>query len=600
MKILLILTLLISSVFSNSMFNATFLGNDEIVEQKSSKFNEYDPVYIDYSASKESVERQLSNITSCIKGNCPLNAVQCKEDIIYDKGIAKEHKSFLTASPVLKNGKKVCPDGFIGNGPNVRECKMYYSYYTYSCPSGWNGTLESTGGDCEGIDLINGKCNSETPPDNNCFKENYSCPFEGGECSIMKDKEKPLSVEKDIYTENLFKLEKKEIKLDKQNGKCPDGSINKNGNCMKSYYVNIYSCPNGYDLLKNEEDCLGFCGDNGCICNPSKIENACVKKYEKNSFSALEIKESKDINFISIDGEFGDYTSFYGFSSIHNKIEFVHAIYSDENKLCFKSSVNESCFEFSNCSFEGNINGIIKNISVDKKSIIANGQIITSTCDIYGHVGNFNLETGITGIYTEKDKLKFYDAFLEKDIGDLTFREPIEPGYEVDGLILKDFYASIFYEGDTYFISQKECNSDKTPEELNLKNFGNYKCIIKKTGNHTIDNISKIKKTIGIEGYDVYKCSPISCENGACQTATCPEGYDGNIFSIGEFIEDFECRDKVCDAKKPYSLYCGIKSECNESKSDVLKIKGECKQATCSKGEFNKDKRKCIEYLPEE
>lgn len=588
-KIMLILLLIINS-YGNSMFKATFVNEDVKKESATIDSNSIlsEPKYVAYSSTKESTERILSAQTSCIDGGCPLNAQLCKEDILYDKGISKEHNSFLTTKQIDKK----CPEGFNKSGG---ECKKFYTYYTYSCLNDWNGVLESTGGDCEGKDLVDGACNSKIPPEKNCFKENYTCPFEGGVCSKMKSETKPQSMQVDIYKMNSNKLEKKEIVTNKVD-KC-EGSVEKNGKCVKTYYINQYSCQDGYELTKEAEDCLGFCGENGCVCNPAKIENACKKTYDKStSFSNLELYEYKDIEKEIIKGDsIGDSSSFYGFSSVHNEIEFIHRIYAEDNLLCFESDVAKGCFEFKNCSFEGEIDGKIKNITVDNKSITSNNSIITSTCDIFGHVGNDNITTGITGIEIKDDSLVFYDSFLEKELGTLTFRNPIDKEYVSD--IIPNFYSTEFKNGYTYFFSNKECkgNFEKVSDKelLSFKNKPS-KCAVKKKGNFTIENITKVKKKTESKGYDVYKCSPISCENNYCQTASCQNGYNGNIHSMGEYIEEFECRDNICDAKKPYSLYCGIEGECNESLPDVIKIKGECKQASCESGTFDKNLRQCV------
>ncbi len=116
--------------------------------------------------------------------------------------ISTVNQNEVTCPPntgTLINGqcrKEECPYGFVDN-TGVGNCKLDYTYYTYSCPStagenntnttwadanpggAWYGPVNA-GGDCGAVGLVHGGvcggATAATPAIDNCFRTSYTCP----------------------------------------------------------------------------------------------------------------------------------------------------------------------------------------------------------------------------------------------------------------------------------------------------------------------------------------------------------------------------------------------------------------------------------------
>lgn len=580
MKYLLIFMLLLNQGFANSVFKATFV-DEQKKEVKTEDVKETEAkteVKPEAPAQKkiQSAERIIESGT-CLSyngvENCPLNSVICKENIEYSNGIAKKH----TKKIVNETEFGGCSEDYV---LNKGMCEKTYHYYTYSCGKDrnennieWKGPLISTGEDCLGKGIKNGEsCNLETPPEKNCFREAYSCPT-GGKCTKMKgDRKEPNTFNGMIFSQGSSKVVKKEVSVPKEE-KCPSGTVEKNGICLKSYSFYEYECPVGYDIKEKGFDCLGL-GIQNDFCNSiTPPENNCSKMYVYEDNEELSYKTEVTLKDISINGEFGDNSVYYGFNDKYNEMEFIYNIYGNGNELCFKNKSEESCFEFQGCSFKGEIRGIVKNIDVKDNGFTALNQTISTNCAVFGNIGDKTRESGITAISAVGNVLKFYDAFLDKDLGELAFFEQAD---NVSYLKIKDFNILYYKNGFTYTASNSNnCESIAKKHNLSIVDskdseyyragkkeadsyyVGDKTCVLKKAGNFTPyakNKVSKVTKTD--KGFNVYKCSNIPCENGECSTASCPKGFVGNIYTEGAFASNIECKDDVCNANKPYSLYC--------------------------------------------
>lgn len=110
-------------------------------------------------------------------------------------------------------------------------------------------------------------------------------------------------------------------------------------------------------------------------------------------------------------------------------------------------------------------------------------------------------------------------------------------------------------------------------------------------------------------------CSPISCVNHACQTASCPAGYDGGIVPTG-FTPPTraDCIAQVCDANTAYYDSCGAAQECPTEIPGVYLLQTdpityyldrtevieygteECRKIVCPEGGFNAEDLKCYKW----
>lgn len=108
------------------------------------------------------------------------------------------------------------------------------------------------------------------------------------------------------------------------------------------------------------------------------------------------------------------------------------------------------------------------------------------------------------------------------------------------------------------------------------------RCIVTKFNAETFNEQVNAIKYETREAPQVLKCSPLTCSNGQCKTATCPTGYSGNILTSP--AEQGECIDDKCDALKDYREICGKDGGCDKTKGLVVEENGVCKESYCPTG----------------
>ena len=188
-----------------------------------------------------------------------------------------------------KNEEYKCPNGFKLSADKT-YCYNDYKYYTYSCPTdtnmygqSWEGPKISTGGDCLGNCGSYGcSCNSATPPNKNCIRDNFICPVDKTKtCSLVPDNS-PEQGTINYDNNYIYSLGEsiKHTKTAETNMSCPiNWTLNpKNGTCEKTPE---YKCSlNGFVYDKE----LGKCIQNK-VCDTNVRDpqtNKCLYKPSYN------------------------------------------------------------------------------------------------------------------------------------------------------------------------------------------------------------------------------------------------------------------------------------------------------------------------------
>ena len=164
-----------SGIFDNSknqcVYNASCPGDDSSVS-----FDKNNHVCTE--TVNPECEQNQDLITTTVAGfsKACINKIQCP------------HGSYLDSNNICsQEGNPTCPYGtnynekmkkcvqqaFCPTGYKIKDskCVKDYSFYNYTCPSGWDKPVES-GFDCKGNCGIWGcECNTQTPPANNCRKK---------------------------------------------------------------------------------------------------------------------------------------------------------------------------------------------------------------------------------------------------------------------------------------------------------------------------------------------------------------------------------------------------------------------------------------------
>lgn len=244
--------------------------------------------------------------------------------------------------------------------------------------------------------------------------------------------------------------------------------------------------------------------------------------------------------------------------------------------------------------------------------------------------------TDTTNTASIKDRLKFWDSFIDGDIGFIEFTRDVRNKDRIDNFVPEnqlpynmskagftslDFIPSM---GKTIFVkptntSASECSAFassvggsviaissipvamlKTIYSLGGEN--SQACII---GNDKLDGFNSIEWAVRKNIYSgsfSYKCSPYICDGtNQCEIDTCPKETIGNPPVLTEYIgtllppayNEEGCRDQKCDGKKPFIEFCGRQGACNSSQNSFTDASGHCFELYCNQGNLNVNKKTC-------
>lgn len=109
------------------------------------------------------------------------------------------------------------------------------------------------------------------------------------------------------------------------------------------------------------------------------------------------------------------------------------------------------------------------------------------------------------------------------------------------------------------------------------------RCIVTKfNAGSFMEQESSIKKETRKSAAMALKCSPLTCVNSQCKTASCTDDTSGNILPTPP--EQGECISNVCDGFKTYHQICGKDGGCDKTNPLVIEEEGVCKEAYCPEG----------------
>lgn len=187
--------------------------------------------------------------------------------------------------------------------------------------------------------------------DNNGFE---NCTDNMIQCNQVIKKDTGLSKKnKRVLSINKIKIDGKYV--------CPDDFVSKdninseNGFCIKEYYFYTYSCKkdeNAYGfkwvgpLIQTGEDCLGNCGESGCICNSATPPMGnCIQESAScpidSTKACTKSKSNEDLRNKRLDIVYD-----LGLSKKHTKIDTQEAYckkgftFSKKDNVCFKKALD--------------------------------------------------------------------------------------------------------------------------------------------------------------------------------------------------------------------------------------------------------------------
>ncbi|MHC3995763.1 hypothetical protein ACXWTF_13135 [Thiomicrolovo sp. ZZH C-3] len=241
------------------------------------------------------------------------------------------------------------------------------------------------------------------------------------------------------------------------------------------------------------------------------------------------------------------------------------------------------------------------------KVVQESGNVITSNCLLSGKVGHIDSEEAVVAVKAEDNRLTFWDPYTRGSIGHIEVVKkeefvnpelvgpevPMLESREIEGLFVKGFTG--FYKGPNghiYAVSRDRMDHDECAALIDGTHFhiadieiGQEKMerdALRHVGMHVSyahqDDYCVIETPVDlplpfgmkflaytdqVDGNGSYSCSPLSCDEHMCQSATCPEGTAGSLFAADDTNDyDDRCIEQFCDAKKPYVPSCGTPYGC--------------------------------------
>jgi len=244
-----------------------------------------------------------------------------------------------------------------------------------------------------------------------------------------------------------------------------------NLSCVKLYSYYTYSCseldyPDDYMYKSFFEwsspadsggDCSGTCVGNNCSCNsstppsqncklpnrlcPTNIEQPCTKAYTGDGSSIQILK--RDLHEHNTSGTFdlADFGSNKNYSCGKDCGFDVNKVEGIKNQLCFSKPNNtKACITVNDCLFSGVISSgshPLKSIFIDDMGSVLKSRdslgSITSTCKMNGSVGWTPRREGIVSIRSLGDKILFWDAYKDGDLGFIEFIKNTNEKDRLDG-----------------------------------------------------------------------------------------------------------------------------------------------------------------------
>jgi hypothetical protein len=244
--------------------------------------------------------------------------------------------------------------------------------------------------------------------------------------------------------------------------------------------------------------------------------------------------------------------------------------------------------------------------------------------------------TDTTNTSFVKDRLKFWDSFVDGDIGFIEFTRDVRNKDRIDNFVPEnqlpynmskagftslDFIPSM---GKTLFIkptttTSSECSSFASSVGGSVISTGSVPIAMLKTiyslggessqscviGNDKLDGFNSVEWAVRKNIYSgsfSYKCSPYICDSiNQCEIDTCPKETIGTPPVLTEYIgtllppayNEPGCRDQKCDGKKPFIEFCGRQGSCNSSQNSFTDNSGHCFELYCNQGNLNVGKKTC-------
>ena len=120
-------------------------------------------------------------------------------------------------------------------------------------------------------------------------------------------------------------------------------------------------------------------------------------------------------------------------------------------------------------------------------------------------------------------------------------------------------------------------------------------CIIEKDGLHAMEDVLAAQRKLIYTGTKQMMCSPYKCVDFECKLAECPDGFSGNNIP-NSYIEGNKCILNRCDFFDPngFVKVCGKTAPCDTTKPGVVQEGNTCKELYCPEGSLDPVKGTCI------
>ena len=289
---------------------------------------------------------------------------------------------------------------------------------------------------------------------------------------------------------------------------------------------------------------------------------------------------------------------------------------------------------------------IPENATAESKiNIFGNSDITGNDTGYLNTIDSIESETNRkTPMSVMKDRLYFWDSFIDGFIGSIQFVREVQESDRLEGFVPEDVIPYYMLENGfvsfsdpskrerkTIFVnnmmssSSSDCSSianniggvvlDYTAGESMKGNLPSFTdpadtsynlygaagvgdiaktCIIEKDGLHAMEDVLAAQRKLIYTGSKQMMCSPYKCVDFECKLAECPDGYTGNNVP-NSFKDPGKCILNTCDFFDPngFVKVCGKLGPCNTEKPGIVKEGNTCKELYCPEGSLDPVKGTC-------
>lgn len=509
-----------------------------------------------------------------------------------------------------------CLDGSYADSNGF--CSVPYTYDIYSCPSDMNGPVIADN-NCYGYDRFGEPVLTCIEPElsQNCYKTEYTCPIAGRACTVLRNGAVSTQyqsitpnrvIEVSGFYSNFYGVER----TDALNVESLSGSLQ--GMTGEGHSLHLFD-----GVGNHAEFTVPSCWFNGTVradkhITELRIENnqtIAAYGYSQGRIGSIE-------SSCSLNGGVGFMGRKWG----------IDAVIADGNTLRFwngtrqEKGIGDIAFEKVIAREDMRSGFVYDNDLYNRLRSEGFEQVVFNRGKSYAQ----KIESSRSYCYNLAAELGGYMA--PPLSGDLVFgvASPSEQrdmqfsrnggAYFDNRFFIYETYPSFCPDNYTIDLDLQLCHANDGSMDIALGCNGTDRlygesndclhilplssdqyCVIMWDRDITLDQTERIKKEV-VGSTISASCSAVNCVDGSCKTASCHNGYDGELVNPDSATQpvDGDCVASVCDGSLPYFPACAKEGGCPTYKPEIISDETGCKEIVCTEGGFNPNTKGCYKW----